>query len=252
MSNTRTIHTGLYGANLRHTIPALWGQVVYEHGCKASTFKTRSTRATTIDVADDNELLINLGELYDRKTWHDVVAFNGWTDVEIFDHIAWNLKQLIVKAIKEKGGAEWKRSCTDSVELYVRDNNSDLGRKKLSVPVNEVYFVYDFLKGRKVDKRYDAETNAKLVAQPLDPISTEMKIAQKQEIAKLKEQLEVELRRLDGERYKRIEEARTAIYKEVDALKDAARKCCDAKIKEIEELLDAPMAALLTGAELGA
>ena len=251
MSN-RTIHTGLYGANLRHTIPALWGQVVYEHSCRASTFKTKSTRATSICVADDNELLIKLEELYDRRSWRTVVAFNGWTDAEIFDHIAWNLKQLIVKAIKEKGGAEWKRSCTDSVELYVHDNSSDLGRRKLAVQVNEVYFVYDFLKGRKVDKCYDAETNAKLVAQPLDPISTEMKIAQKQEIAKLKVALDAELRELDSERYKRIEEMRLKIYKEIDDLKLTARKRCDAKIKEIEALLDAPMAALLTGAELGA
>lgn len=250
MSN-RIVHTGLYGKTARDTIVPVLRRIIYEHRCKARTERIMSIVATEVVVADDNEIVLSVGTHYDRRKWKDVPSFQTWSDKQVLEHFAWLIKCHVMPSIKLRTTKGWKRN-NDETATVIGNFDGDTRMADINARVCDIYLAYDVLRGRKLGRCWSEAQKEAVIGKPLDPISTEMKIAQKQEIEKLKTALKDEIRALESERYKKVEEARAAIYKEIEELKAAAKKRCDAKIKEIEELLDAPMAALLTGAELGA
>lgn len=250
MSN-RIVHTGLYGKTARETIVPVIRRIIHDHGCKARTERIMSIVATEPVVADDNEIVLSVGTHYDRRKWKDVPSFQTWSDKQVLEHFAWLIKCHVMPSIKLRTTKGWKRS-NDETAQFLGEAEGTGNAFDLNAKVCDIYLAYDVLRGRKLSRCWSEAQKEAVIGKPLDPISTEMKIAQKQEIEKLKTALSDELRKLDSARYEKIEAVRKAICVEIEELKEAAKKRCEAKIKEIEEMLDAPMAALLTGASLGA
>ena len=243
---TRTIHTGLYGSEAFHILDAVWTDVLDEYGDKRNTERTKSVIHTSVEQADDNEVVFECESIwkYGYKS-----AFSSWNDKRVLDHIAWELKRMLAKTVQRNGDEfmkVWMRSRTVQYNYVFAKRNA---KHMHGVTVSKLYFIYDKLRGRKTEKRYPAKYVNELVAMPLDPIMTEMKIAQKEEIKKIEEALTEQLRKLKSESYAESEKARIAVVKKYekimeDAKVETARKI-DALKKEMDSFGNA--AALLLG-----
>jgi hypothetical protein len=210
MSETRTIHTGLYSnradALIREIITDL--QEAY-YGAK-KTKKMASLFNSEVQRGIDNEILItSTADTYwgrKKRLW------NGLTDKQVLCHIIWLYKLLI---IKRAGKDSWKRGCAATIPW----SDSDF-------KISEVYFVYDMFHQRKNFKRnYPQNYSDNLIGIPLDPITIELKNAQLDEIKKI-----------INEKKHKIEELNTQKSRE----RDAAYKVIDMKygtlIKEVEDM----------------
>lgn len=236
---TRTIHTGLYGIEAFRIVDAVWNEVLKIYGDKRNTERAKSVLHTTAKQADDNELVFECESIWKYSC---KPAFSNWNDKRVLDHIAWELKLRAAKKANMKGldfKQEWKRR---SLSSFTFSNAHD-------VTISKLYFIYDKLRGRKTEKRYPAEYATELAAMPLDPIMTEMKIAQKEEIKKLEEQLNLTIRKLNDECYAEKERMRIEISNKYGKLVDAAKAETANKIKALKAEMDSfrNEAALIIG-----
>ena len=237
---TRTIHTGLYGTEAFHIVDAVWNEVLEMYGNKRGTQRARSVMRTAAKRADDNELVFECESLY--RCYGGKPAFSNWNDQRVLDHIAWELKLRVANKATAKGldfKQEWKRN---NLSSFMFSNRHE-------VIISKLYFIYDTLRGRKTEKRYPAKYAAELAAMPLDPIMTEMKIAQKEEIKKIEEALTMTIRKLNDECYAAKERMRIEICNKYNKLIDDARAETAKKIEALKAEMDnfGNAAALLLG-----
>lgn len=226
MTNTiRQIHTGFYAARTKDIIHALQTKAIADcQNCKR-TFKIKSVRYLTVNLAVDNEVVL---ECNSTGRWTSETCFKGWNDAQALNHMAWVYKNIIVRKLAGTNAA-WKRDCTAEVTV-----------EGVTFTVQEFYCIYDSMRQRKgADKRYSKELVEKLRGMPLDPIMTEMKIAQAEEIARLETDLNLKIKKLESERYEEQERTRKQIAATYAAKIEATKAETEAEIKRIREEMNA-------------
>ena len=224
---TRILHTGLYGIESSKIITALWQCVKDKYNSQRNTARARSVSYTDVMTADDNECVFQLDTF--RRSWKDVWPFDGWNDKRILEHIAWEIKCAVLRR------AEWVHD--DVKKTWKRRNNAMYqfpNSNGKQIPVSKIYFIYDKFRGRNTEKRYPAEYVDELIAVPLDPIMTEMKIAQKEEIKKLEEQLNMTIQKLNNECYAEKERVRIEIGNKYNKMVNDARAETAKKIEALK------------------
>lgn len=230
---TRILHTGLYGIESSKIITALWQCVKDKYNSQRNTFRARSVSYTDVMTADDNECVFKLDTF--RRGWCDKWPFDGWNDKRILEHIAWEIKCAVLRRVEwahDDVKKAWKRR---NSAMYQFPFSNGVGKQ---IPVSKIYFIYDKLRSRSCEKRYPAEYVDELTAVPLDPIMTEMKIAQREEIKKLEEQLNLTIRKLNNECYAEKERIRIEISNKYNKLIDDAKAETAKKIEELKAEMD--------------
>lgn len=203
MSETRTIHTGLYSNRADELIREIITDLQEQYCGAKKTKKMASLRNSVVQRGVDNEILITSTNEYrwsrTKRLWNDM------SDKNVLCYITWLYKLLI---IKRAGKDSWKRGCAATIPL------SDSNFK-----ISEVYFVYEMFHQRKNFKRnYPQNYSDELIGIPLDPVTVELKNAQLDEIKKI----EVEL-----------QQKRDALKNQKYAERDAAYKAIDAKFEKL-------------------
>ena len=228
-NTTRQIHTGFYAPRAKEIITALQTKATNDCANCKRTFKIKSVRYLTVDIAVDNEIVFNCNS---TGRWTSETCFKGWNDAQALNHMAWVYKNIIVKKLAGTNAA-WKRDCTAEVVV-----------EGVKFTVQEFYCIYDAMRQRKgADKRYSKELVESLRGLPLDPIMTEMKIAQTEEINKLETELKTRIQNLEHERYEEQEKARKQIMQQYADKIEAARNETAAEIARIREEMNAMFVA---------
>ena len=197
MSETRTIHTGLYSNRADELIREIITDL-QDYYCGAKkTKKMASLLNSEVQRGVDNEVLITSTTEYRysriKRLWNDM------SDKNVLCYITWLYKLLI---IKRAGKDSWKRGCAATIPL----SDSDF-------KINEVYFVYDMFHQRNNFKRnYPQNYSDNLIGIPLDPITVELKNAQVAEIKKIEAELQQKCDALKNQKYAE----RDAAYKAID------------------------------------
>ena len=222
MNDTRTIHLGFYATRANDILNALLTRAQTDVANSKNTFKILGVKGIKLERADDNELIFRC---YKPQRWRSTIAFGGWADARVLEHMAWVFKNIVVKELgRQAPDAAWKRNCKATIKVCDVDFN-----------VEEFYCIYDNMRARKgADKRYDAKLVEELRGLPLDPIMTEMKIAQREEIAKLEAEIEETVRKLENERWAEQEKMRKQIAetyakKVAEAREENARKIAEVR-----------------------
>lgn len=223
----RIIHTSFYGQRAREILAALLKMSQSDIARAKNTFKIRSMKEICFGLGDDNECQF---QVFNKNGWRWKGAFNGWTDARTLEHIAWVFKNIVVRELaRHSPDAAWKRNCKAKITVI-----------DIDFTVEEFYCIYDSLRARKnADKRYDSKLVEELRGTPLDPIMTEMKIAQREEIANIEKELENEVQRLEHERWTEIEKMRKNIVDEYNKKVTAAREAAKQKIAELSASMEA-------------
>lgn len=198
MSETRTIHTGLYSNRADALIKEIITDLQDAYSGAKKTKKMASLFNSEVQRGIDNEILITstirYGYYREKRLW------NGLTDKQVLCHIIWLYKLLI---IKRAGRDSWKRSCAATIPL----SDSDF-------KISEVYFIYEMFHQRKNFKRnFPKNYSENLIGAPLDPITVELKNAQLDEIKKIEAELQQKRDALKNQKYAE----RDAAYKAIDA-----------------------------------
>lgn len=231
----RTVHIGFYSPRATKILSAVHEYVLSRFANYRHTEKTRSTTATKLVVADDGEAIYELSSFY-YNGYSNNIPFNKWSDARVLEHFAYHYKDEIRKRYQN---VKWDRYSADQLTFG-----------NVTFTMSEFYYIYDVLKGRKTAKfcyRPDAKVE-ELIGTPLDPITTEMKIAQKEEIKKVKDALQLKLQALEHERYAKQDEMRKKIYNEYEDKKNVARVEAEKKIADLEAELEAIHQAALGAA----
>lgn len=237
--NTRIIHTGLYSNDTMKILTAVFEDIHAAYSNKRRTKRTRSVLRTHVVQADDNEVVFSI-ESFSRYSIQS--PFPGWSDVRVLDHLGWEMKQIVMRKANEACESMknvWKRN---SSAHYVFDED---GTDRFDAAIPQVYFIYDTFRGRRTDDKYLKEFADSLISMPLDPIMTEMKIAQKEEIKKIDKERNLKLRELRNKIYYNAEKARKAAYAAGDREIAQLNNEYDKKIESLKNEMDNYSAAAL-------
>ena len=157
--NTRTIHTGLYGAQAKDVIDSVHGQL--------SDGKWENTPGydkywTNFDVetADDGEVIFKVnaeGSTMWGRHWYDNPFYN-MSDADFKKWIARKIKAVVNDERKDRVefGA-WDRRNIDHTTLYLGKYDETL--HDIVTTVADVYCTYEALLGRNIGiTKYDTST----------------------------------------------------------------------------------------------
>ena len=218
-TNTRTIHTGLYGAQAKAVIDSVHGQL--------SDGKWENTPGydkywTNFDVqtADDGEVIIMVNAGI-STTWcrrYMPNPFYGMSDVEFKKWIANKIKAVVNDERKDRDEfGEWDRRNIDHTSLYLGHADEKYGPV---VTVADIYCTYEALLSREIGiAKYDSSTICRIFG----------------------------TKRTDEEiiKVKTIKEAKEAIYAKYHARIDSLREMTKTSIQKLEEKLKVDIDALL-------
>ena len=159
---TRTIHTGLYGAQAKEVIDGIHGQL--------SDGKWENTPGYDkywlnfdVETADDGEVVIKVnaeGSTLWGREWH-VNPFFNMPEAEFKKWIARKIKAVVNDECKDRVAfGAWDRSNVDHISLYLGHSDEEYGPV---VTVADIYCIYEVLLGRKVNiSKYDPVTVARV------------------------------------------------------------------------------------------
>jgi len=218
-TNTRTIHTGLYGKQAKAVIDSVHGQL---SDGKWENIPGYDKYWTNFDVqtADDGEVIImvNAGV---STTWcrrYMPNPFYGMSDVEFKKWIANKIKAVVNDERKDRDEfGEWDRRNIDHTSLYLGHADEKYGAV---VTVADIYCTYEALLGREIGiAKYDSSTICRVFGTKRTDY----------EIAKVKS----------------AREHKDAIYAKYKAQIDSLRESTKMAIQKLEEKLKADIDALL-------
>lgn len=224
MNNTnRQIHLGFYGASAEKILKPLLDRVQASLSGAKNTVKIKGMKHLQLMRADDNELVFNCRS---DSSWRHESTWGGMSENDILNHIAWTLKCQVVDLLRRDGHSEeWNRNSSATVQI---------GENIIAVAA--FYCIYDNLRRRRnSDRRYPKALVDELRGQPLDPILTEMKIAQREELKRIDDELQMKLKTLENELYEAKNKAYNELRIKYEGLKDEARVAAAAAKKQIQD-----------------
>lgn len=152
------------------------------------------------------------------KKAHEFLNWLGWYGINI-------MKDRYEKDFIQKN---WKRNNTRKFENGIWHYNESQALSNLSI--SDVYLIYDSLRGRtKRLTTYSAEQKAKILGEPLDPITAELERARRDELAELERLREQKI----SENTKKYEQLRKELYAEERAEQNNIRQEFQKKIDEL-------------------
>lgn len=218
-TNTRTIHTNLYGAQAKAVIDSVHGQLSdgkWENSPGYDKYWTNFD----VQTADDGEVIImvNAGV---STTWcrrYMPNPFYGMSDVEFKKWIANKIKAVVNDERKDRDEfGEWDRRNIDHTSLYLGHCDEKYGPV---VTVADIYCTYEALLGREIGiAKYDSSTICRVFGTKRTDY----------EIAKVKS----------------AREHKDAIYAKYKAQIDSLRESTKVAIQKLEEKLKVDIDALL-------
>lgn len=219
-TNTRTIHTNLYGAQAKAVIDSVHGQLSdgkWENSPGYDKYWTNFN----VETADDGEVIIKVNA-DGATTWAQRFMPNPFyhmSDVEFKNWIARKIKAVVNDERKDRVEfGEWDRKNTGHTTLYLGKYDETV--HEITTTVADVYCTYEALLGREIGiAKYDSSTICRVFGTKRTDY----------EIAKVKS----------------AREHKDAIYAKYKAQIDGLRESTKVAIQKLEEKLKVDIDALL-------
>lgn len=227
----KTIHTELYSDKAYSIILGFY----YGLDDWGSKQMARNSGYCNVERAPDNEVVLTIkcSDPY-NYAWRKSAFNKHQTDQDTRNWMAWIIKQLVRKDIREDGddeSAEWNRSNNRVAHAF--------SSKVAGVTVSDCYFVYDFLKNRKkLDNKFTGEHMAEIIGNKRDAISTELEIAKREEEKKIRDKHNAVINGLNNSKWSKGEAAKKKVYDEIDAQVKAEEEAMRAELKALHEMLN--------------
>lgn len=202
------IHTGLYSETAYHILSHYWKQVRNKY--PRQTWFFYGIIHSNIEQAIDNEVIIH----YKIPDWRNTPAFRGKPDKEIFTNLAWRLKEMTRNLL---GRDAWNR--TSHIEMTL-DLDAEVFKdcNHPKVTVTDIYFLYDYLLKRDLNKHFSKQFIEDSIGIPLDPIMVEMKKTQQDEVLKLLAEKEQKRDAFYAQRMQELQAFRQQLEQKYDAI----------------------------------
>jgi len=227
----KTIHTGLFTDEAFQLLDAFIMSALKRY--ESETYYQLTTIG--LERAPDGEILLSQDDWngYARSIWKkpNNEALK-WIAIRLKEYArCWGGNPGSDKV--SKGVADWSRSGIERV--YLEENSS---KKTVFAIVSDIYFLYDFLLQRKnLEKKYPSAKFAKYVGSPNDPITTEMEIAKRAEIAKMRKAHEDQLELLKKEERSEDDKLEKEFYTKREEVEERYKiKRQDLVAKQAEEI----------------
>ena len=227
----KTIHTELYSDKAYSIILGFY----YGLDDWGSKQMARNSGYCDVERAPDNEVVLTI-KCSDPYTysWRKSAFSKHQTDQDTRNWMAWIIKQLVRKALREDGyneSLEWNRSNDHVAHAF----SSEVA----GVTVSDCYLVYDFLKNRKkLDNKFTSEHIAEIIGNKRDAISTELEIVKREEEKKIRDKHNAVINGLNASKWSRGEAARKKVFDEIEAQVKAEEEAMNAEIKALHEMLN--------------
>ena len=227
----KTIHTELYSDKAYSIILGFY-YGLDEWGSKQMA---RNSGYCDVERAPDNEVVLTI-KCSDPYTysWRKSAFSKHQTDQDTRNWMAWIIKQLVRKALREDGyneSVEWKRGNDRVAHAF--------SSKVAGVTVSDCYLVYDFLKNRKkLDNKFTSEHMAEIIGNKRDAISTELEIAKREEEKKIRDKHYAVINGLNASKWSRGEAARKKVFDEIEAQVKAEEEAMNAELRALHEMLN--------------
>ena len=227
----KTIHTELYSDKAYSIILGFY----YGLDDWGSKQMARNSGYCDVERAPDNEVVLTIkcNDPY-AYAWRKSAFSKHQTDQDTRNWMAWIIKQLVRKALREDGyneSVEWKRGNHRVAHTF--------SSKVAGVTVSDCYFVYDFLKNRKkLDNKFTSEHMAEIIGNKRDAISTELEIVKREEEKKIRDKHNAVINGLNSSKWSRGEAARKKVFDEIEAQVKAEEEAMNAEIKALHEMLN--------------
>lgn len=244
--HTRYIHTGFYSTKAEKLLTMLHNSTKSYLNRQASTQRARNLSQIEVVRDMDGEVCFKCNEVYNRRCWRYVSAFNGYTDQKALLEIGAMLKTVAlnllvygnrdklrpVKARALDGDKAWSRNNTAK---FTTANNVES-----EFTVADVYYVYENFVGRpNLSRKYKADIIEGLRSKPLDPIMVEAKKAALEDIARLKDEFSKKKYELEREYEDKYSQIRAALQNEKADKIVAAQAEVNSEIDKIEKSIEA-------------
>lgn len=235
MSEKRIIHTGLFSENAKHLLQGLFNYIDDNKPRRVAV----TARRCEIIMNPDNEVILQC-KLRDRYSYYrsemicSIWDRNPGNDQKPREWIAVMLKKHVIEQCGSDG--VWRRD-NDAREVPELEIKNEQGLTVFSPTVAEAYYVYDVLLNRKkIEKRFSEATIKRMHGIQKDPIATEMEIARREEVKRLKAENEQKLRDLEDEKFSKISAYRQQLDLEYKILKDEAKKKLEEDLANLEKI----------------
>ena len=234
MSEKRIIHTGLFSENAKYLLQGLFNYIDDNKPRRVAV----TARRCEIIMNPDNEIILQC-KLRDRYGYTSERIYSIWdrnpgNDQKPREWIAVMLKKHVIEQCGSDGA--WRRD-NDAREVPELEIKNEQGLTVFSPTVAEAYYVYDVLLNRKkIEKRFTEATIKRMHGIQRDPIATEMEIARREEVKRLKAENEQKLRDLENEKLLKISAYRQQLDAEYKILKDEAKKKLEEDLANIEKI----------------
>ena len=235
MSEKRIIHTGLFSENAKHLLQGLFNYIDDNKPRRVAV----TARRCEIIMNPDNEIVLQC-KLRDRYSCYrseriySIWDRNPGNDQKPREWIAVMLKKHVIEQCGS--GGVWRRD-KDAREVPELEIKNEQGLTVFSPTVAEAYYVYDVLFNRKkIEKHFTEATIKRMHGIQKDPIATEMEIARREEVKRLKAENEQKLRDLENEKLNKISAYRQQLDAEYKILKDEAKKKLEEDLANLEKI----------------
>lgn len=222
-----TFHTGLYSPKAKSILTAFSRVISQDYGVYTKFYRILNTNMMGgIIISDSGEIMFDAS-----------YAPSGYKQDSFLTTLAIKIKDYAIK----KFGCIWDRCNTDKCSLTFdisRPNYKEI--KAVEFTVRDIYFIYEKLLGRaKAYSRYPKDFIEEIVGKPLDPIISEMRVAQRVEIEKLRQELQVKKDKLTNDMFNERSVMYNAIDSKYSKLKKELEDEYACMIKKIEDEMDA-------------
>lgn len=211
----KTVSTALYTPVALHMVKQF--RSLFMNKWPTSQMRNACTRFECAEIAPDGEIILPPPKYFEGPLWEKDCN-------EIFKWLAIHLKL----AIKDKH--PWYRGNDEVIEKLSTDT--------IKITVSDAYLVYDLWLGRKnVDLKFSKGQFAKMVGQRRDPVTTEMEIARRQQIADIKKKAAEDIESARQEMYQKQADFRKKTEDEFNARKSEIEKARDEKLKDLNKMI---------------
>lgn len=244
---SRVINTGLYGNRAFEILSNMLKFTKNEFAkSKRTTMKLRSLKALECKRNIDDEIIFT-GE-FDHWRLRDRTIFEGMTKEHVLNHVVWLFKLQLMKMYARSIGEYFcgnVNTLPKVKKFWNRKNATEFTPSHMynfKISANEMYYIYEKLKGRKnIDRHYDEKLIENIVGVSLDPITVEMKSALYDEIQRLEAERDLKTNELNKQKHSEIKLATDTINKKFDILTTDIHNEYHTKIltlqKEIKSLM---------------
>lgn len=234
MSEKRIIHTGLFSENAKYLLQGLFNYIDDNKPRRVAV----TARRCEIIMNPDNEIILQC-KLRDRYGYSSERIYSIWdrnpgNDQKPREWIAVMLKKHVIEQCGSNGA--WRRD-NDAREVPELEIKNEQGLTVFSPTVAEAYYVYDVLLNRKkIEKRFTEATIKRMHGIQRDPIATEMEIARREEVKRLKAENEQKIRDLENEKLLKISAYHQQLDAEYKILKEEAKKKLEEDLANLEKI----------------